>query len=262
MKISASKIETLAKKDIVFPTYRVNSTYESRGIVSDRYKYYSLTLEHHLYFLVKKIFRLIEANYEIRINNPRDRFLADKLKEVIGYLEQEKDFSITCHYAMIDGSFHKILLDNAYSNKNSHRENVIEIVDKNEYGGGLGLKHLWLDLFDILTYCEKEKIISKEEVIKYLNNIRDLIMMHGSGGLKKYKFETSHILADTSTSYIVKDDLLYDDSIFITRDLNEIITGNLVHSKSSLKKCPDEAIDDIVSSYKLNKSLVLKSIKK
>lgn len=262
MKISVSKIQTLSNKGIVFPTYRVNSTYESRGIVSDRYKYYSLTLEHHLYFLVKKIFRLIEKNYNIKINNPRDRYLADKLKEVIGYLEQEKEFEITSRYIVFDESLHKLLLDNAYSNKTSHRENVVEIVDKNMFGGGLGLKDIWNDLFEILIYCEKEKVISKEEVITYLNIIRDLIISCGNSGLKKYKLDTSQLLIDEPTSYIINEDILADNSSLIKEYLEEIVNNNLMHNKSILKKCPDESIEEFISSYKLNRSLVLKSIKK
>ena len=262
MRISASKVQNLCSKEIISPTYRVNSSYENRGIVSNRYKYYSLTINHHLYFLVKKIFRLIEANYDIHINNPRDRFLVDKISEVINYLSAEEDFQIVCRYLWTDSTFYKMLLDNAYSNKSSHRENVIEIVDKNEYGGGLGLKDLWLSLFDILTFCEKEHIISKVDVINYLKTIKDLINMYGSGGLKKYKLETSGILSDTKSSIIVRDGTLIDQSDEIKNTMDLIIANNLYHSKSILKKCPEEVIGDLVSSYKMNKSLVLKSIKK
>lgn len=261
MKISASKINNLISNNNVSTTYRVNNSYENRGIESDRYKYYSLTNNHHIYFLVKKIFRLIESEYDISINNPRDRYLSNKINEVINYLEHDDILIVSKDY-IIDKDFSDLLLNNAYSNKSTHRENVIEIVDKNKYGGGIGLKGLWLDLYDILTFCEKEQILSSREVINYLELLRDLIDSYGKEALKQYKLQSGILLLNDKTSYIVKDHVLTNQSDLIKEKLDGILSEDLAHSKSLLKKNPIETIDRFINNYNNNRLQLLKSIKK
>lgn len=255
MVISARKVNNLEKSNMVIPTYRVLNNHEVQGIQSDRYKYYSKTMEHHLYFLVKKIFNQIKGNFDISFCNSRDKHLIEKINEIINILEQEVDFSITTKYLWCDANCFDLISDNSYSNKYNHRENVIERVDTTIYSGGYGLKNMWLEVFDILTYCYDIHIISPNLLIDYFNELKKLLEIYGNDSLKCSKLEAGKVLLRSSMPIQVSDSITVDKSNELAIVLNDINNNHLY--KNELIH-----IDDVLKRYEMSRKLVMKKLKK
>lgn len=219
MVINNRKINNLENSGVIVPVYRVLNEYEEKGIICDRYYYYSKTLKHHIYFLVKIIFRKILANYEISISNPRDKHLVDKIKEIISILESEKDFHVTTKYFWLDKDGFDFMMNNSYSNKTAHKKNVVERVDTHFYGGGIGLKGLWQEFFDLLTYCYDEKFIDYQLVVAYFEELRELLEMFDS--LNYAKYEAGKIFLRNNTPIQISSTVEFNKS----KDLNRVLTG-------------------------------------
>ena len=72
MKLKVTSVNELILNGALWPTYRVSKPQYSDSQVN-RYFYYSKTSNHHLYFLVKKLFKTISDNYDICLTKARDR---------------------------------------------------------------------------------------------------------------------------------------------------------------------------------------------
>ncbi len=262
MIISDRKVNNLVKDGIIVPSYRVLSSHEVCGNPSNRYVYYSITLKHHIYFLVKKIFKKIEACYDISISNPRDKHLVDKINDIMSILESDKSFTVGVKYLWIDAFTMKTIEDNSYSNKYPHKNGLIERADSTIYGGGYGLNDLWLTLFNLLTYCAAENILKSDDVLRYFDELSSLLKKYGSSYLKIAKQEAAKSILRDKTPAIVCPSIIEDSSSKIESTIDEIVTNNLFKTNSALAKDSSKVKDDIINHYDSSRKLILKRLKK
>lgn len=269
MLISPKKVAVLEAKEIIVPTYKVLTSYnyfdQSDLLSANRYMYYSLSYEHHLYFLVKRILQQIDSKYDIDISNSRDKHFFAKLCEVINYLEcdtHSEPFDVYGREFLYDTFLKKLMMDNAYNNSTSNRGDVIKLSDTKRLGGGMGLKGLWLALFDILTFCEREYIISKRDVINYLTELKDCVSQYGIKTYSYFQINKAQDLCKDGLPFTVRDSLLVDQSDTIRGYLEQIVDQKLAHSKSNLKACHKEVTEQFIANYQADRALFLKRLGK
>ena len=260
MKLKVTSVNKLVDSGDIWPTYRVSKPQYSDSQIN-RYLYYSKSSNHHLYFLVKRLFKTISDNYDICINNARDRKLIEKIDTVIELLHYD-DISFVDNYKCLDISSSLLLADNAYSNKSKNKPNTVELVDTHYYGGGYGVKGLWSELFDLLTLCEKQNILHSIDFINYLRYLKNLINEYGTNNYKSLKIHAADlVLADKESNFVVKSDLFDISPEMITSKMVEIYEDELYHSRSLFSKMPMSVISKTAESFEETKKLVLDNAK-
>lgn len=260
MKLKVTSVSELTLKGTLWPTYRVSKPQYSDSQVN-RYFYYSKTPNHHLYFLVKKLFKTISDNYDICLTNARDTKLIEKIDNVIELLHFD-DISFTDTYKCLDMSAALLLEDNAYSNRSKTKPNVVEQVDTHYYGGGYGVKGLWAELFDLLTICEKQKILHSQDFIAYLRYLKNLIQEYGTNSYKNLKLTAADlVLADKESNFIVKPELELVTAEDIADKMAEIHAADLCHSRGLFNKMPLSVMIKTVDSFDSTRRLVLEKAK-
>lgn len=258
MKIYEKSILELLKNETLNKTYRVTNKYvDSDPCFLERYRFFSNTEQHHRYFLTKKIFKLIEANYDITLNNIRDKNLLFKLDYIIDILSHEM-ISINITYYLIDHYFWFLLHDNSYSNGHYSNRKIIQKVDSRIYQGGFGISSQWLNLFNNFTYFSKDMTISSKEIITYLNVLKKLIIQSEKKYFRDFKVNAASCLINKSCPYQVNDNLFNNFTKYeIIKTLESIIDNKLYHKQSTLNTNPSICIKNAVESYENNKKLLL-----
>lgn len=263
MKIRERKIRILENQDIIVPLYRVLNNHEQLGISYNRYKYYSRTIEHHIYFLVKRLFKQIDANYDININSHKDRYLIDKINEIIKILESgDISFRISAKYLWINDGTLQLIDKQSYSNSSHHKEGAIERVDHWVYGGGYGLKELWQQLFDLLTFCETTSVLSPQQIIEYFYELKSILEYYGVKELRRAKLNAGKILVEAKQSIQLTKTAEYDQTKSIINTLNIICREGLVKPYTELFNVPKKATELLIQDYQRSRQLCLSQIKK
>lgn len=242
--------------DILSSLYRVNSRHQEDSL--NRYRYYSKTINHHAYFISKRLFQIITANYDIHLTNPRDRQLLSKLDLAIECLMQEEDFSLSITECLVPENFMNVVTDNSYSNHHPHKDGVIERVDTNYYGGGYGFKSPWLELLNTMTLIENHETLHSQDIIVYLTYMKKEIAQYGQDNLKRIRQTVGLDLLPTwKQDYIISRNIAIDESSHIEKLLKDIVSNELYQYRSSLEKDQVETIDDIIDTYCKTKTLLL-----
>ena len=263
MQIRERKISILESQKVITPMYRVLSNHEQSGIYGNRYKYYSKTIKHHIYFLVKRLFKQIDANYDININSHKDRYLMDKINEIINILETEDmPFKISSKYLWVDSNALVLIDEQSYSNQSYHKENAIEKSDYWVYGGGYGLKNLWQYLFDLLTFCESEQILCQKFILEFFYELRSILNCYGVKELRNAKLQAGKMLIGKNQSIQVNPYIEEDQTVQIISILDTICKAGLIKSNTSLAKTSEQTISLFVQAYQKNRQLILTQIKK
>lgn len=260
MKLKVTSVDELTREGKLWPTFRVTKPQYSDTQIN-RYLYYSKTPNHHLYFLVKKLFKTISDNYDICLTNERDTKLIEKIDSVIELLHFD-DISFTDTYKCLDMSAALLLEDNAYSNRSKTKPNVVEKVDTHYYGGGYGVKGLWSELFDLLTICEKQKILHSQDFIAFLRYLKNLIQEYGANNYKSLKITAADlVLADKESTFIVRPNLELVTADDIASKMAEIHQAELCHSRGLFNKMPLSVMTKTVDSFDSTRRLVLEKTK-
>ena len=268
MIIRQRKIDSLINNGNIYPMYRVLNEFELQGLDQNRYKYYSLTLNHHIHFLVRRIFYLIKQNYSIDLISIQYRYFFEELTKLINYLQSSDDnLSIEVDNLYLDNSLIPILEQNAYLNRNSHPHNVIEKADFTVYEGGYGLKGLWLDLYKLLIYAKGRRIIDKQMIIAYLQEFNKLLNIALSKGIKenyytttKLKIASAHLLIKPPQQIEINQDNLNVSNELIEQTLREIIKQDLVKKDTDLDLRPDKTINDFINNCNNNRNILQRTL--
>jgi len=229
-----------------------NSRFDKRN----SYVYFSKSLDHHKYFMVKRIKQLInkivlcDSPYRLSLFTLSDPCTFDAIKNLVINDERLPDLYSIRLYS--DLNIYNLINNNSFKQNEKMSSEYIEKVDTRVYGGGYGISSEWLDLFSYLTYFNAYKRIDRYDVAEFLNNMRrsgkinrkDNISFITSNTLK-YKYKLSPFLESDFTKYKIME------------ALEQIIDNGLYVKNSELGKKPSETIKKVVLDYEKNKSKIL-----
>lgn len=146
---------------------------------SGRYIYFSPSLEHHNYYIAKRIKQFVEeeilkekrclTDVFTMLNPKKFEYIVRKVEE---YPLKEKQTSIEITTSPL---LRQLFLHNSiisFRKENHHA--FIERVDLKKYNGGYGLRDEWLEVFNILTYFYGYQRINKSDIIDYLYALREM----------------------------------------------------------------------------------------
>lgn len=235
----------------------------NHNIMNDpNYIYFSKSLEHHQYFILKRIKQLLnkifqeELGYQISYKNLNDYSKNISIKNLILYTDRIK--SLYSYKLIIDKTLYKTINNNSINSdikKNSIR--YIEKVDRRVRGGGYGISDEWKELLSYLTFFTASLEISKNDILELLKNIKKSTKTNKISNLNFLFNEPSRY------RYRINEHILNDFNKYnIINILETIIENNLISPTSELSKYPSKTIKEIISSYERGRDKILVKITK
>ena len=241
-----------------FQGARTHSILDFNGKQNDGYIYYSNSLDHHKYFTLKRLKQTLndalkketgESLSSMSIQNLEVyRALYDLIKHT-NYFNQMHSFKIACSRDFDTLAKENYILHEA----KDHPGRYIERVDRRVFGGGYGLADEWKKLFVYLTYFSADKRISRDDLIKLIQNMKI------SGKINKR--ENISFMFDNNYSYQINSNIFSDFNKYqIINLLESILEKDLVSSTSSLYKEPSKTIKEVVTNYEKGREKVLTAL--
>lgn len=213
---------------------------------SNHYTYFSKSIEHHKYFVSKRLRQIINKMvFEEKGLVISNRHLADIdfYKKVIKDIaSSEKVSDLQSLRFLIDSNFIELIEQNyEYNSDKTKGSKIIERVDRRISGGGYGIGNEWISLFNSLTILYLKKDITRDNLIAMLKVIR-------SG--YKSKTESVEFLTEPINQIIINNAIYSDFTKFrIMESLEEILDKGLYKKDSDLGKKPTQMIKKITSDY-------------
>lgn len=228
-----------------------NSKFDKR----DSYVYFSKSLDHHKYFIIKRIKQLInkivlsKSPYKLSFFTLSDPNDFNVIKNLI--INDENLPTIYSIKLLSDPNLYNLIINNSFIQSDKTSSRSIERVDKRVYGGGYGISSEWLDLFSYLTYFNAYQKIDRYDIIELLNNMRRTGKMNQkdnisfiTSNLSKYRYRLNPHLESDFTKYK------------IVEAIEQIIEKDLYVKESELGKNPTKVIKKVVSDYEKNRRRV------
>jgi len=241
-----------------YPSFNIQGDTCKIGHIN-HYTYFSKTMEHHKYFVSKRLKQLINKivfdEKGLVISN---RSLSDNdfYKKVIKDIAcSEKISDLQSLRFLIDSNFIELIEQNyEYNSDKTKGSKIIERVDRRISGGGYGIGNEWLSLFNSLTILYLKQDITRDNLISMLKAVK-------SG--YKSKIESVEFLMEPTHQIIVNNDIYSDFTKFkIKQDLEEILDKGLYKEDSELGKKPTAMIKKITSDYSKLRDKSLREIQK
>lgn len=230
----------------------------SRMDSGGEYIYFSGSIDHHMYFTVKRLKQLLtrelqKENIAFNLKSIRDPETYGRIKKLVLYgdnLENLHSYRLTC-----SKDIGTLLRENFVYNtqKQSQKKNV-ERVDRRVYGGGYGVSEEWRELLTYLTYFVAEQKITRQDILGIIQQMKTF------GGMNRKDSIDFLIRPKENYTYRVSPTLLSDFNKYNIIDaLERILEKGLAMPDSSLSKNPDKTIKSIVENYESEreKTLVL-----
>lgn len=224
---------------------------------SKHYTYFSKSINHHKYFISKRLTQLVGGIVLDKTGvsfTKRRLYSHDEYKTIQKCVaESEKLDSLESIRFIVSDTFNELLETNFKHNDGKEKgSRIIERVDRKIYGGGYGVSDEWLKLFNLLTIVYGRQIITKNDILTMLKNIR---MGY------KTRVESISFLKNTDITYAINSNI-YSDFIKyeIKEALEEIIDKELYNKDSKFGRNPKVKIKEITGRYMTLRDKILKEI--
>lgn len=231
---------------------------------SNHFIYFSSNERHHKYYTKRRINQMLEQS-------PQDMICFSKGNDILNksYL---KSFAIlekakknikdsnsfpkiqTFQFLFSESLFQTISQNTVLQTSQNKNVNLPERVDLRKKDGGFGLKHLWLELFNLSLLGIEVKTFSKEDLETYyyaLTTAKDKTVFYES---EPHFSRTQVFLPDTLDSSFTK--------YKIADKMEQIYDAGYFISTSTFAKKPRETIHEVTSEYQRNKELAVKLLEK
>ena len=226
----------------------------------DHYVYFSNNVNHHYYFVLKRLRQLLntvvlaETPYSVTRKTLQSLDDCKKIRDIVANsfsLKNLNSISLIC-----DNEFFRLISENCVRSSSKAFNGVIERVDRRIYGGGYGVTNAWLDLFDDLVYFSSFARISTADILFLLKKIRSSCQAVSPEIIKS-------VLSDKVRTYKISEHL-FDcfHKYEIMDDMERIIDGGLYLPTSSLATNPSETIKTVLGSYQSKREKVLRLVDK
>lgn len=264
MIISAGKVASLSDQEEVRKLFRIKHPL-SPDDNSDAYTYFSKSNMHSNYFLVKKMFGIIDTKYDINLKSLTSGNYGSKLDRAIEALKSDSSsFNFIDYQYFIFAAIDDLMKENAYCNRNKPKNGfgLLERVDMHTFGGGYGLANSWKELMDLVIVFNRTKIIDKSCVINFLTELKDISSERRISSFGEMYRIVASIRDFNSPCDINKTIFERNYSLLIEDKLYEIIQNGLCKPNSSLALKPDESIHMLTQQVDMEKKKVLSAIKR
>ena len=228
-------------------------------INSGNYVYVSKTMEHHKYFLNKRIKQLIDERIFFGIStleNDRYSIRQKDISDAIKWFESRtNNIYFESHRIKVFPCFSELLSQNCILTKNKKSgTNFVEKVDVSN-GTGYGVSDEWLELLKkFIVLIARKKLVNKD-IIEYLKLLRSNSYRHTkylnidtiiNNGHLNYALNTN--LNNSFTKY---------DIIYL---LESILEKGLITSTSDLAVNPKDTIKRIANEYQEGRTYILNTL--
>lgn len=264
MIISAGKVSSLSDQEEVRKLFRIKNPL-SPDDNSDFYTYFSKSNMHSNYFLVKKMFGIIDTKYDINLKSLTSSNYESKLDRAIEALKNDSSsFDFIDYQYFIFAAIDDLMKENAYSNRNKPENGfgLLERVDTHTFGGGYGLADSWKELMDLVIVFNRTNIIDKSCVINFLSELRDISLERRISSFGEIYRMIASIRDFSSPCNINESIFTRNYSLSIEDKLYEIIQKGLCKPNSNLALKPKESIHMLTQQVNMEKKKVLSAIKR
>lgn len=217
----------------------------------DKYFYFSKSLSHHKYFMVKRIrqlvnYILLETPYDLSSKYIRSN---DDFNNITKFVfNSDKIKNLNSMKFVYDSSYYKLIKDNACYNDENKSGYMVERVDRRVFGGGYGISKEWLKLLEILTFFYSYVNIDESCIKKILKNMKingNVTSLYNVDFLNFQNYKLNPLIFNNFTKYQ------------IIEYMEQIVENNLVLKGSELEKYPSKSIKATVDSYHDTREKVL-----
>lgn len=255
----------MAEKSTFVRLYRFQggNTYPAYDLVSDSfrlqsyryYTYFSVSIDHHRYFVYKRIKQYLNQKMLIE---KKGTFNAKRLGDLNEYRKIRRYMS-SCEIDLFNslglsvvGEFTSLIKDNYVYNSNKDIERSIERVDRRIYGGGYGFCDEWLELLNIMTLEYQNRRISRNDLLCMIKNIHN----HNGSIIDCLNFLNNCDREIVVNSFIFDPFMKYR----IMELLEEIIVSKKCAVDSKLSTNSRDVIRQVVRSYVDSQEFMMQKI--
>lgn len=229
--------------------YNVNDCLITPDINEAGYIYFSKTLNHHAYFISKRILQFISTEI---LKDTKLNLEATSLLDIHNYhtiLKLLENYNKEMPMTSIEFSLCPIWLplikQNTISNNTHHFKKLIIDSDKHIKKGGYAFCDEWLYLFHLLTIMYCYQPITKDDVIRFFKAFR-LSIINPNYPLN---YQTT-IFNDYHRQIILNPNLANDFSKYeIINALESLIENRKINPESMLAQEPSKTIKSTVNQY-------------
>lgn len=230
----------------------------SRIDTGDEYIYFSKSIDHHMYFTIKRLKQLLskllqEQDTVFNLRTLRSTEEYQTIKNLV--LNGDKITDLYSYRLICSKSIEGLLRENCiYPNCKPKNGKYIERADRRVYGGGYGVAEEWRELMSYLTYFTAEQKITKADLLEIIKRMR-------TTGSMNRKDNIAFLLKNPDNYiYRINEEMLSDFNKYNIIDvLERILEKGLALPESELRTAPDKTVRKIVDAYEKDreKTLVL-----
>ena len=233
-----------------------NHSYNKNG-----YVYLSGSVEHHKYFMVKRLRQLI--NEEILKNEPFS-LTSTNLSNTSSYnaiktliLNSDKIADLYSTRLICQKELFHLIKENSFNQREKISTNSIERVDRKVYGGGYGLALEWRYLLGCLSYFTATTRINR-------NDLLDVVIKMKTTGKMTYKDHMRDIVTDVDRyQFKMNPNILSDFNKYeIVNILETLLEKGLVREGSELSENPRKVMREVVDDYERGREASIKVLEK
>ena len=240
--------EHLAKEIYRFEGAKTQSNLDFRGNNNNQYIYFSNSLDHHMYFMNKRLKQYInscslqEENIAFNTRNVRGKNTFPRIKHLV--LNSDKIKELYSYRLITLKTFKELIKDNfIFNDQKQSNQRFIEKVDRRVYGGGYGICDEWKELLLYLTFFTAKEKITRKDMMAWIQEIKTTGKILQKDNVKfiidknNYQFEINpHVLSDFNKYNIIN-------------ALESILEKKIAMPNSTLAKEPSKTIRKVIDSY-------------
>ena len=247
-----------AREYFRFEGGKTNSRFDINSEDNEGYIYISNSLNHHMYFSLKRIKQILNRemleleHMPLTCKTIRDCEIYPRIKNLILY-----DENLSSVYSFRLGScpiVDSLLRENAvYPNRQETKNKSAQRVDRRVYGGGYGLSEEWKRLFAALTYYTARTKITRKDLLELLAKMRATGKLTQKDNIKfllsdndRYQYRINHNLESDFHKYSIID------------ALESILERGEAREDSTLANNPKKTIRRVVEEYERGREKTLR----
>ena len=232
-----------------------------RGNKGD-YIYISNSLDHHMYFAIRRIKQLIDQKlYEtdkerFAARTVRDEEVYSAIKKLVLYGDLED--TLYSKRIICAGSYNSLIRENCIRNDQpKHGKRHVERVDRRVYGGGYGVADEWKDLLRYLTFFTATTRLNREDIMHIISEMKRTGKITSKDHMRSITNDYERY------QYRVNPNILNDFNKYdILNALEVILEKGLVMPTSELSKDPKQATRRIIDEYEIGREITIKTLEK
>lgn len=261
--ISSELVDSgLAREVYRFQGARTASRLDISKNNGDGYIYFSNSLDHHMYFTLKRIKQLLntlllrEERMALNAHNLRGTDTSKTIKNLV--LTSENLDDLFSHRLVCSKSFDGLIKDNfVYNEKKKGKTRYIERVDRRVCGGGYGICDEWKELLCYMTFFSAKLRISRNDLVELIRIMKTTGRMNSRQNMDFLLRDSENYMFDINPN-ILSDFNKYN----IINALEAILEKGMALPDSELSCDSKKTIRGVVEEYERGREKTLEMLGK